>query len=60
MTAGRLADLFTSDAFAALHEHSGGIPRSLNKLAMLTLVEGASRRAEIIDNCTVAAAAARV
>ena len=60
MTAGRLAELFTTDAFEELHEYSGGIPRTLNKLAMLTLVEGANRRAEIIDNCTVKAAAERL
>jgi len=60
MTAGRLAELFTTEAFEELHRHTGGIPRTTNKLAMLTLVEGANRRAEIIDNCTVAAAAARL
>jgi general secretion pathway protein A len=60
MTAGRLAELFTTEAFAELYKYSGGIPRTMNKLAMLTLMEGANRRAEIIDKCTVSDAAARL
>jgi len=53
MTAGRLGDLFTGPALEALHRGSAGIARSLNKLAMLSLVEGGSRRQPIIDETTV-------
>jgi general secretion pathway protein A len=60
MTAGRLIDLFTPAALEALHTWSGGIPRSLNKLAMLSLVEGASRCHSTIDETVIAAAAKRL
>lgn len=60
MIAGRLADLFTEPALAALHEHSGGIPRTLNKLAMLSLIEGGSRNCAMIDEPIVSAAAQRL
>jgi general secretion pathway protein A len=60
MTAGRLTDLFTESALKALREHSGGICRSLNKLAMLTLLEGADRQASMIDENHVVHAAKRM
>ena len=60
MTAGRLTDLFTESGFEALHKHSGGICRSLNKLAMLTLIESADRQAAIIDEPIVTRAARRM
>ena len=60
MTAGRLTDLFTEPALAALREHSGGICRSLNKLAMLSLIEAADRQASMIDEALVARAARRM
>ena len=60
MTAGRLTDLFTESGFQALHENSGGICRSLNKLAMLTLIEAADRQAPAIDGAMVTRAARRM
>ena len=60
MTAGRLTDLFTEPALAALREHSVGICRSLNKLAMLSLIESADRQAPMIDEAIVARAARRM
>jgi len=60
MTAGRLHDLFTPGAFEALHAWSGGIPRSLNKLAMLSLVEGATRGSAHIDETVIASAAKKL
>ncbi len=60
MTAGRLTDLFTESGFEALHKHSAGICRSLNKLAMLTLIESADRQAAIIDEPIVTRAARRM
>ncbi|MDP9292038.1 MAG: AAA family ATPase [Verrucomicrobiota bacterium] len=60
MIAGRLTDLFSEPALAALHEHSGGIPRTLNKLAMLSLIEGGSRNCATIDESIVSAAAQRL
>lgn len=53
MTAGRLAELFTPAAMEALHRGSRGIARSLNKLAMLSLVEGGSMRRPSIDETIV-------
>ncbi len=60
MSAGRLADLFTADALAAMHTASGGIPRMLNKIAMLSLIEGADNKAGMIDENVVATAANRL
>ncbi len=60
MTAGRLTDLFNEPALRALHEHSGGICRSLNKLAMLSLIESADRQSAVIDETAVTRAARRM
>ncbi len=60
MTAGRLDELFTEPALAALHECSGGICRSINKLAMLSLIEAADRRGMIVEEPVVRAAAKRM
>jgi general secretion pathway protein A len=60
MSAGRLAELFTPGALAAMHTASGGIPRMLNKIAMLSLIEGADNKAGMIDESVVATAANRL
>jgi type II secretory pathway predicted ATPase ExeA len=60
MTAGRLDELFTDAALAAIHEHSGGICRSVNKLAMLSLIEAADRRVALADDDIVRTAAKRM
>jgi general secretion pathway protein A len=60
MTAGRLADLFTPAALELLHTHSGGIPRSINKLAMLSLIEGGRRQRAMIDDAAISEAAKRL
>ena len=60
MTVGRMNDLFTADGIVRLHVCSGGIPRTLNKLAMLSLIEGAMRQMGMIDKEIVAAAAKRL
>ncbi len=60
MSAGRLAELFTAGALAAMHTASGGIPRMLNKIAMLSLIEGAHNKAGVIDEAIVATAAKRL
>jgi general secretion pathway protein A len=60
MTAGRLADLFTESAIELLHQHSEGIPRTLNKIAMLSLIEGAVRQSAIIDGSIASAATQRL
>ncbi|MEQ1852713.1 MAG: AAA family ATPase [Chthoniobacteraceae bacterium] len=60
MTAGRLNELFTDAALKAIHEHAGGICRSVNKLAMLSLIEGADRHSAIIDETMVLAATRRM
>ncbi len=60
MSAGRLAPLFTDEALAALHTASGGIPRTLNKAAMLSLIDGAESGAAVIGGTTVLTAAKRL
>jgi type II secretory pathway predicted ATPase ExeA len=60
ITAGRFEDLFTPAAFAAMHFHSRGIARTLNKIAMLSLLEGSAHQRPVIDEETVAAAAKRL
>ncbi len=60
MSAGRLAELFTAGALAAMHTASGGIPRMLNKIAMLSLIEGADHKSSVIDEAIVATAAKRL
>jgi type II secretory pathway predicted ATPase ExeA len=57
MTAGRFDELFSEPAVAAIHELSRGICRSVNKLAMLSLIEAADRRAGIVDETLVRLAA---
>jgi general secretion pathway protein A len=60
MVSGRLADLYTPAALAAIHQHSGGICRSINKLGLLSLLEGAARNAPEIDEAIVTTCAARM
>ena len=60
MTAGRLKELFTEPALKVIHEHSGGICRTVNKLAMLSLIEGADRQGNLIDETIVLTAAKRM
>jgi type II secretory pathway predicted ATPase ExeA len=56
--AGRGAPLFDAAALAALHRHSGGVPRRINQLAATALLEGFARDAEEIGAEVVEAAAA--
>ncbi len=58
MIAGRMNDLFDPGAFQAIHAHSGGVCRNINKLCMLTLLQGVRRNRPVIDESVVAAGAA--
>jgi general secretion pathway protein A len=60
MIASRLAETYTPEALAAIHRHSGGICRSINKLCMLSLIEGAMRRQALIDEPLIVSCAARM
>ena len=60
MVAGRMTALFTMFALAELHARSGGICRTLNKLCMLSLVEGAAQQQPVIDGNIVTACADKV
>ncbi len=60
MVAGRMTELFTTFALAELHAHSGGICRSLNKLCMLSLIEGAAQNQTVIDATIVASCASKM
>ncbi len=60
MVAGRMTEIFTTSALGELHAHSGGICRSLNKLCMLSLIEGAAQQRPVVDESIVAACASRM
>lgn len=60
MVGGRMTDLFTPEAIGALHQHSGGICRTLNKLCLLCMVEGVGRQQEMIGEETVTTCAAKL
>lgn len=55
MIAGRMSDLFDNQALAAMHSHSGGVCRNLNKICMLTLLAGAIEGKQTIDEAGVGA-----
>jgi general secretion pathway protein A len=55
--AGSTAPIFESEALAALHALSGGIPRRVTRLADFALLAGAAAAAERIDAALVQAAA---
>ena len=57
MVAGRLASLFDESALAALHARSGGVCRNLSKLCMLTLLIGAMKGRETLQEADVEACA---
>jgi general secretion pathway protein A len=59
MSSGGRDDLFDAEALAAIHTRAGGIGRSVNKLCMLTLLEGCMARAASISADLVHRAAAR-
>jgi type II secretory pathway predicted ATPase ExeA len=56
--AGRAAPLFTPDGVAAVHRHTGGVPRRVNQLAASALLEGFAREAAALGAEVVEAAAA--
>jgi general secretion pathway protein A len=58
MAAGGHDELFDDAALDLLHKHSKGIGRSVNKLAMLSLLEGHTLRATVIGQDLVARCAA--
>jgi len=60
MIANQLADVYTPGALAAIHRISEGICRSINKLCMLSLIEGAIRRQAVIDEPLIVSCSARM
>jgi len=57
MVAGRMSALFDDGALAALHARSGGVCRNLSKICMLTLLIGAMKGRETLQEEDVAASA---
>jgi len=55
--AGRPGSLFTQRALRALYRYSGGMPRLINSLANLALMEGYGQGADPVDESQVEAAA---
>lgn len=55
--AGRAEPLFTQDGVAAVHRHTGGLPRRVNQLAASALLEGFARDAARVGAEVVEAAA---
>lgn len=58
--AGRDRPLFTDEAIASIYRYSRGIPRVINSLANMALLEGLSRESDIIDQDIVQAAAMEI
>jgi len=56
-TVGGSDKLFGDDAKARLHDYAGGIPRLLNNLATLCLIQGAARKQKLINVALVDEAA---
>lgn len=50
MKAGRIDPLFDKTAVAAIHQLSGGAPRRINKVALLSLIEGTMTRSATITS----------
>ncbi len=57
---GRNKPIFTDNALTIIYKHTGGIPRVINSLANMALLEGFSRDAEIIDEDIIQAAAKEI
>jgi type II secretory pathway predicted ATPase ExeA len=53
--AGASGDIFSTDARTAIFEHSQGIPRRINSLALTALKKSAGRKLKAIDGAFVAA-----
>jgi general secretion pathway protein A len=51
--AGRREPIFTKGALEAIYEHSGGIPRKINRLCDLCLLSGLGRNVSQIDESIV-------
>jgi len=55
LMAGGRGDLFTKETFVRIHEHTGGIPREINRLCHNTLAKAAQKRiasitSELLDD----------
>lgn len=57
---GRDAPLFTDNAIHCIYQYSRGIPRVINSLASMSLLEGFSREAVMIDEFIVHSAAKEI
>jgi general secretion pathway protein A len=57
---GRTAQLFTDAAIHSIYKFSGGIPRVINSLAGMSLLEGFARDAGTIDESVVRSAAREI
>ncbi|GAB4413705.1 MAG: AAA family ATPase [Thermodesulfovibrionales bacterium] len=57
---GREAPLFTDNAVHSIYQYSQGIPRVINSLASMSLLEGFARDAERIDESIVHSAAKEI
>lgn len=47
--AGGVHSIFSNDAMDAIHQHSGGIPRRINRLCELALLVGYAEQRDVID-----------
>lgn len=54
--AGGTGDLFTDDAKVALFDHSQGIPRRINRLALQAVKLSARNKVTVIDDKLISAA----
>ncbi len=47
--AGRKTSIFTEEAIKMIYEHSGGIPRRINRLCDISLLAGFGKKVEIVE-----------
>lgn len=50
---GRSDNIFSDDAVALIHKHTGGVPRRINNLSLQALTAGLVEKKSIIDEATV-------
>ena len=51
--AGRNSSIFSDEAIRLIYEHSGGIPRRINRICDLSLLSGFGKNVNVVDKAIV-------